>query len=251
MSADNQMSYGAYTYSSVAGLTIQRLTDPMAVRPRTAETPGKDGAYSAGGLLGSRRFSMRGLMQGTSADNLRTIWRAFRAAHKPGAARTFYRHSDEYINAEVVGISEAEFNEMGRVHIRFEVDFLAVDPFAYKSTTDSQTGLAAGGTATNNGTAYVMPSLALDISSIGTSGTVTITNTTTGQALTLTPAATGVNTIDCGAETVVRGGVDKTTELSTASEFMRLDPGANTITVSTTGGLTVSTLAFTWREAHY
>jgi phage-related protein len=245
MSADFEIAFGSYDYGAISGLTVQKLTDGLEVKQRIADTPGRHGNYTAGGLIAPRRFSLSGLLVGTSATDLRDKWEAFRAAHAPGVPAQFYQHSDRYVWAEVEGIGKAEFNELARVHLEWDVDFFCSDPFAYAHTPGAQTGLAAGGTVSPGGTAYALPLWTIVV---GTIGTITIENETTGQEMVFVPTQTGTYLIDSRLETITRSGVDKSAEMN--GEFLRCNVGANTLTVNVSGGAVVTSLRADWNDRY-
>jgi phage-related protein len=241
MAADFDVSFDGYTYADVTGLTVRRLDDGMAVRSRMATPINHQGQFTAGGLLDARKFSLSGLLKGTSADDLRQKWDAFRQAHRPRSPSKFYLHSDRYRWAEVAGIGKVEMGETAKAWLEWSVEFVAADPYDYAETATSTTGLSGGGTVTTAGDSTSLPIFTMVVSSIGTDGTITIGNSTTGESFVLAPCATGTVTIDSRLQTVVRSSVDVTHEMN--GQFLTLAPGANTITVSTSGGASISSLS--------
>lgn len=249
MAADWESAFEDYVYATACGMRLAKITRPVAVKMRTADTPGMNRGYSAGGLLAPVTFAIEGMILGSSSTNLRDRVDNFIAAHAPGTGKRFFPHSDRYRNAEVRGIGEILDDAPIRYYTKFSVEFYSADPLLYATTATSTTGLAGGGTVTNAGNAFTSPTLTVAVSSIGTDGTVTIGNTTTGQSLVLTPDATGTFTIDCAAETVSRSSVYRPATHS--GDWLRLDPGANTITVGLAGSATISALSFSHRGAWY
>jgi phage-related protein len=231
--------FGAYDYQAVGGVYVQEVDDPVAVKQRTADTPGADGAFTAGGLLDKKVVTLSGMI--AKADGtLRDAWEAFRAAHAPGLPQALYLYSDRYMFAEVTGITNSKFNALANLQIEFEVQFTGCDPFTYDTSVTTTSGLDAGGTVTAVGTAPGAPIWTLVIDDIGTNGSVTVTNTTTGQAFTLKPAATGTYLIDSRLQTVTLSGVDVSDQFS--GVFPLIAVGDNTITVATTLSLSVASL---------
>lgn len=244
MAVDFAIQFGSYVYAT-EGVTVEKVSDPLAVRTRMAATPGRSGAYSAGGLLDTRKFTLEGLIAAADRDDLRDAWDGFRAAHLPGAPAAFYLSSDRYRLAEVVGIGKAEWDGMAGAYLRLSVEFAATEPYDYAATATSTTGLASGGTVTAAGevaTRRVTWTLV-----VGTAGTITIENTTTGEQMVLTVATTGTYVVDVAAETVTKSGVDMGDTF--AGAFAGLAVGANTIAVSTSGGAVVTTLSCSHRDA--
>lgn len=241
--------FGSYEYASEAGIYVEKVTRPTAVKTRQADTPGLHGGYSAGGLLAPRQFNISGLIVGTSDEDTRDKVEAFAGAHPPGPIRTFYFYSDRYINAEVSAISNTEFGALANISIPFDVEFTAVDPFFYDVDTNTQLDLDEGGTVTAGGTAPAAPLWTLVIGSLGTDGTLTLTNTTTGEALVLAPTTTGTYLIDSRLQTITRSGSDVSEQMN--GLYPTLAMGDNDITVETTGGLAVSSLAVSWQNRYY
>ena len=244
MAADFAITYGSFAYSSLSGLTVEGADEPLGVRLRQSATPGRDGAYSATSLLEPKRFTLKGILTASTATALRTAWRTFRAAHSASAPAKFYQHSDQYVWAQVAGIGKADIGGMAGAWIRWEVEFFASDPLVYAETATATSSLASGGTMTNSGDVATRPTFTLVV---GTAGTITIENSTTGESMVLTVTTTGTYTIDCRAETVVK--VSTSMPEVFTGQFLRLSPGANTIAVSTAGGAVVTTLSASHRSA--
>lgn len=250
MAADYALKFGSFALNSTNGVWVSDLQDEMPVKPRMAETPGRDGAYTAGGLLNKRRIVVQGLIRGSSADDLRSKLEAFRAAMRPGAPAALYLHSDRILYAEVTGVSDFKFGQTARIHVPFQVEWTAVDPYVYAVTPDSADGLEAGGTVTAGGTGYALPTITVEVSDIGTNGYVVLSNDTINESLALIPAEAGEIVVDCRLETVTRNDVDVSAEMSAYSKFLRLAPGANSLTVYLANGAAVSAISMTW-QARY
>lgn len=260
MAADWDAQFGTsasyYVYATACGMHLRRIGRPLIARLRTADTPGMNRGYSAGGLLSPATFSIEGIIKGTSATNYRDRTDTFLAAHAPGRTdtagnlRKFYPHSDRFRYAEVRAVNKLDDESTHRFWGDFDVEFYSADPLLYAETATSTSSLAAGGTITNSGQAATRHvTLTLAVGSIGTNGTIILTNTTTGEVMTITPDATGTFTIDCYAETVSRSSAYRPATFS--GEWISLNPGANTLTVSTTGSASVSSLSCSHRNAWY
>lgn len=242
-------SFGSYIYGTVSGLSIQQMTDDMAVRQRTAETPGRDGDYSADGLLSARRFTMSGILQASTADALDTAWLAFRAAHRPGAAKVLAVAADRYRIAKPDGITKVVLDSMSGTWLKWDVAFYCSDPFDYSPTETTVTGLEAGGTVTNDGSETTLPVLTLVVSDDGPGGSITVANVSTSQSFVLTPSAPGTYEIDSGGtagfESITVSDVDMSGEMT--GDFLALAAGANLLTVTLADGATVSALSCVFR----
>lgn len=244
------MTYDSTALATITGLKVEEISDSVAVKVRESATPARDGSYSAGGLAGPRRFTMRCVLSASTADSLRTTFRTVAALFRPGSARKFYKHSDEYVWAEPEGITEIKYGAMQRAWMRFQVGFFCADPYIYSNSETTQASLAAGGTINNGGSVSALPTFTLVIDDIGSDGTVTLENETTGESFTITPAGTGTYIINTRDETITKSSADMTTEVSIDSRFLTLAAGSNTLTVSTTGGLSVDTLDVAYRQRH-
>lgn len=123
---------------------------------------------------------------------------------------------------------------------------IAFDPFAYDQA-ETQTALAnlAGGAnvVTNAGNIYAKPKIRITFSGAG-AASVVLTNSTTGQSLTLdlsTGAAAEVWIIDVARGTIYRLSDSANRYSQRLAGFisnMVLDPGANTLTWSVATGIT-------------
>lgn len=260
MAADWAAKFGTsvsyYTYSTACGMNLRSISRPLTARLRTADTPGMNRVYTAGGLLAPATFSIEGLIVGTSASNYRDRTDTFLAAHSPGRTdsagnlRKFYPHADRFRYAEVRAVNKLEDDSTHRYYNEFAVEFYCADPLLYAETATSTSSLSGGGTITNSGQAATRHvTLTLAVGSIGTNGTIILTNTTTGEVMTITPDATGTFTIDCYAETISRSSAYRPATFS--GEWLSLAPGSNTLTVSTTGSASVSSLSCSHRNAWY
>lgn len=247
MAADFALAFGSLLYSDIPGLTLSGVTRPLSMRIRSADTPARDGGYTAGGKRAPARFSLRGTLTATDADDLRDRYDTLMAAHIRQGIAKFYRHSDRFRYAEFESEGKAEDSAEDGFNYDLDISFFCADPYEYAETASTQTGLAAGGTVTTAGEDYALPALTLVVGSTGSGGTITIANTTTGESVTLTPSATGTYIIDSYDETVTKGGADKRAEVGPGS-FLRLAPGVNVLTVTEGGGATTTSLSATWRD---
>lgn len=133
---------------------------------------------------------------------------------------------------------------------RYAFRLYAFDPFAYsQSLTSTALGNLAGGanTVTNAGTLYVRPKIVIVLSGAG-GASVVLSNTTTGQSVTLNLSglAAGTYTIDTARSTITDGG-GASYYSAVAAGFLTnlyLLAGANTITWSVATGVTSVTFQF-------
>jgi len=108
--------------------------------------------------------------------------------------------------------------------------------------------LENGGTATNGGN-YRTPLLITIEAQGGTSSNLSITNDTNGESIELETALSGneVLVIDTRHQSVKLDGVETRSKITSDSDWIHLEPGDNTITVSNLGNDT-ATLA--WYDAY-
>lgn len=112
----------------------------------------------------------------------------------------------------------------------------ARDPRKYLQTQSSLTG---AGTATNAGT-YPTPVEITITASGATSTSLTITNSTTSESIVVGTALSAgqVLVIDTYLHSVKLNGTERRDYITAASKWMKLNPGANTITVANTSNIT-------------
>lgn len=239
--------FGGYAYPKS---TIVDVAREMMARSRFGDTPGRAGQYTAGGLLAPRPMRLTGHLIPLPTDSLDTLTDALFAAHAPGAPKPlFLGRDDRFVFAEVTGFRQTN-SDRYPVSCEWEAQFTASDPHIYGTANNTVT-LTAGGTATTNGTAFSLPvwTISTTAATAGNVGTVTITNTTTGRSFTLSAPLGGTMIVDCRNQQVRDNatGIDRTA-LFTSGTFWDFAPGANTITVSTTGGVAVQTLSAQWTD---
>jgi hypothetical protein len=242
--------YGSYTYSKCV---IEEHPEEIVARLRTAETPGRDGGMTQGGVLGMRRVTLSGILIPLPADDLEALWDAFKAAHAPGLPRQLVVGvADRYVLAEVE--SAHDVNAANYPSSRpFEVTFLVANPPLWLASTADTTPLGTtGDDVILGGTAPVPPQISVVMDSFPLASTLVLTNTETGEALALEgDGATLEFLIDCDTKQITDpGGADRT-GLWSAGRFWRLAPGTSTLTVSAAGGAVVDSVEITVRERWY
>ena len=237
-------SFGVYNYDpNTNGLTT--IKTPIKYKERAASTPGRDGGYSAAALMDARVISAKGSLFATDSGTLRSLKDAFYAAHAPGPAQRLLLNGDRYINCQVNGLDEAEYE--GLDSLEYTLSFRADDPYFYDVGVQSPN---LPGSFTPGGTALSLPVINLVVSTAG--GTITVSNSATGQNFILNPVAVDTYTIDSMAETVTRSGIDASAEQGAGSNFLQLVPNAvNTISVTVAGGAAYSSVSSTYQNRWY
>lgn len=238
--------FGNYEYPKSIILDTSRS---LETKNRFADTPGRHGQYTQGSLLAARRIPLKGHLIPEPADDMEALWDAFLAAHAPGLPRALYLgRDDRFINAEVISVADTEGGEYP-TSIPWELSFIASDPTQYAASTTT-TSITAGGTVTNAGNIETPPVISVVLSSIGSSGTLTLTNGSVSLVLAM-PVATTTLTIDMARQRVTNTGGTDVTELVTSGRFWTLQPGNNTVARSFGGGASASSISSVHRERWY
>lgn len=238
--------FGDYEYPKSIITGTSRTTES---KTRFADTPGRHGQYTQGGLLAARRLPLRGHLKPNDGDNLEALWDEFLEAHAPGLPLAlFLGRDDRYITAEVIGITDADGDNYP-VSIPWEVSFVASDPTQYASTSIT-TSITTGGTVTNSGNMETFPVITVVLSGVGVSGSLTLTNGARSLVLAM-PGATTTLTVDMATQKVTNTAGTDVTSLVTSGQFWGLLPGANTLTRTFGGGASASTISCVHRGRWY
>lgn len=230
--------FGNYLYT--ARNTVLSFAKEVEAKSRFAETPGRHGQYSQGGLYAPRKVTISAHLIPQPGDDFETLRDALCSAHAPGGYQILYTgRDDRYLKAEVVGFKETS-PDVYPTSLRWEAQFVASDPFTYSALT--YTGTLSGGADDEMvaGSAPTLPLITLSPTT-NTAGTIMVTNQTTGKFFTVAtpiPFTSGtlpVAKVDCFTGTVTdANGVDLTYLF--AGQFFELVPGLNHITVSQVAG---------------
>ena len=238
-------TYNGYSYGESGALA--EITEELGYRHRMTKSANRDGAYTDASLHDPRRVSGSGTLTGAGGAqdiaSLRAAWDKFKAAHQPGLPAPLFLDSDRFLNAQVEHLS-FKFNGL---YYMVDVSFLAYDPFWYSivPTTLPLTQNAAT-TITPAGTTTSLPVFTLAVSAAPAGSLVTLANAQ-DTSLSFAPPAAGTFVIDCAEECVTDGnGVDQTAYLT--GDFMQLAPGANSLTLTLSGGVTLSGQSVTWTD---
>jgi len=218
--------FGTYDYDD-HGITVLSAPNQVGARLRVADTPGRDGGYSQGGLLAPRRLSLSGILQPSDLNDLDTEWDSFLQAHAPGQILPLYVGKDDrYLLAEVESVQDVDAENVVDA-IPFEVGFYCADPYWYADTvTDVTLPDDSHVVAVSTGTARALPLFTFGLTTSG-GGTFEVENGDTGESLVLTVGASGTYTIDSRTETVLKDGVRLTEGYTGVFPTLRI--GNNTI----------------------
>ena len=201
--------------------------------------------------MAPRQINLRGIIGpdgGGTREQLRTLTDALGWAMRPGY-RQLLRDTDRYLTAEVRRLTLGA--DEGFSWIPFTAELEAADPYWYATgdaDTDTWSTPANGNThgVTNGGSATAAPVFTITVSATGDL-TLTLTNSTNGQALTVSalPVTSGqALVIDCLAQTVKLATVNRLRYFSGA--FPPLAPGSNTLSLALSG-VSLTSIGTTWR----
>lgn len=236
-------AFGSYEYpQSVVTLAPTELSSKL----RLADAPGVDGGYTQGGKRGIRSLTLSGTLIAEGADDIRDLWDDFLAAHAPGLPQALYvGRDDRYLLAEVASVKEPD-NLVGAVD--WEVGFSCADPFWYAADPTTDTVVGGSDTLTTAGNARTWPTITVELSAAGTTGTLALT--CGGKTLTLACSATYLTmVVDMKRGLVTNGAGVDITHLATG-KFWDLAPGANAVTRVLAGAVapTVTSISATWSD---
>lgn len=209
------------------------------------DVPGNNGALYVNSKFGRRRFSIQGLIKGQDWADRITMGLALR---QTGSLKKleFTTLNDLTLQAYVEVLSlDYKYSKQD---MAFLIELVAPDPRFYSQTLhDTELDDSDSKAVTNAGNEITSPSIKL----LGAGSNWVISNTTTGKSFTLARAITGTDyvTINCADRTVL---LNDTTSVfpDFDGDFFVLDPGANTITTTVTGGDTSTEVHVLFRDSY-
>jgi hypothetical protein len=227
---------------------IQSRAQPVAARLRTADSAGRGGSYSQGGLVGAKRVQVRGVVNTRTVAEREAAWDALVAGCPVGAPLPLVlAQAGRHYTAEVEGISDV-VDTRRPFALEYEANFFVPSGLAEADAETAAALAPGGGTVAAPAGDHPAPArIELSVTAVGANGTLTVSSTLTGRSMTVKPAAAGLVALDAGAERVFRAGADQTGEW-VAGDWIDLLPGAgNPLTVATTGGLAVASVTVRYR----
>jgi phage-related protein len=232
----------SYSFAGTPLPLVESVAAPYAGRVGSASTPGRAGNYTGKQFASERRISVSGTLVAASYDALQTAWSAMQSVHDVSTPQQLVLRDGWYYLATVESISDDE-REIG--HIRYSATYSCADPYAFSTTLSAPSISTSGGTFSVGGNRPAKPSLSITVSAAPASSSIVITNTTTGTSCTISPNATGTYVLNSLSETVTMNSLNKMAAFS--GSFLSLPPGSNTLTISTSGGATVSAASISYR----
>lgn len=239
----------AITYNGYELPNVQNVTKPVAAITRRSETLGRDGSFSMRNLLAPKRIVVKGIMPATGFENQNEVWDEFLTNLPVGDTYPLIIESGRRYMAQV----DASFDSISPqwFAVEYEVEFFIPSGCSESATLQGEDLTNTGGSVSVVGNHYALPKFTLEVTDDGTNGTFSITNSTTGESITIAPSGAGVFVIDSDTETITKDAVDATGDWA-SGPFLTLAPGvANTIVIGVTGGLTLdSAVLCEWRNRY-
>jgi phage-related protein len=237
-----KLAFGGFTFPA----TMRPNGSDSPIDLAEQERPRADGSITQTGRRKSRLVTIRGSITAADPDTLQATSDAMRAAIAPGnPGQLWLGRDDRYANAQVETWSDdTEDGMYFGVVVNISIGFRLADPFWYAASATTDALATAGGTVTTGANAPASPAWSVTIGTGGT-GTVTLTNSTTGETAMLSGTFTAgdVIVIDRSAYTVTLNGASAFGLLS--GRIPSLAAGANTITASAST-VTISALSTTY-----
>jgi len=234
-------------YFEIAGNQIGTLEgwEYPSVISAIDDIPGNKGALYVNSKFGRRRLSIEGYIPGQTLAQRIAMGLALR---QTGTIKkmTFTTLNDLALQAyvEVLSLDYKYSNKC----TSFLIELVAPDPRFYSQTLhDTELDNSDSKAITNAGNEITSPSIKL----LGAGSNWVVTNTTTGKSFTLAKTISGTDyvTINCADRTVL---LNDTTSVfpDFDGDFFVLDPGANTITTTVTGGNTSTEVHVLFRDSY-
>jgi hypothetical protein len=244
---NTHVKFGSFVLPNV----LLRPTQRQDVRLRTAPIPNRPGVYTAGGVPDAHHVHIVGKIVLSPGQSMDDAWRELTTGIPRGIIDKLYTRQDDttFRWAERESLDPGDSQEGSALD--YSVSFLCADPYEYRDTLDSGLRTGVGALVVNNiaGSLPTPPTIEVIVASVvGANPLVTITNATTGKALTISPGAAATYTLNHRLRTVTRStGGDARPDLGAASVLFDLALGNNTINIAasncTLGDTTVS-----WRS---
>ncbi|BDI27982.1 hypothetical protein CCAX7_000330 [Capsulimonas corticalis] len=241
------LQYGGYTFPG----TMRPAGGEAPADLAEQERPRADGSSTQIARQKSRILTIRGEITAADADSLNVIYEAMRAACAPGQVAALYHgRDDRYVMAQAEGwTTDYSDGMLYGVVTAIAITFRAKDPAWFDATATTPTLSSAGGTIVNAGTAPSKPVWTITIGTGGT-GSVTLTNSTTGETATIIGTFTSgdVIVIDRAAYTVKLNGVANFGLLT--GRIPEIGVGSNTIAPSAST-VSIASLACSYTARRY
>ena len=248
------MSYDAAGHAT--GYTLEDVEmKPAPLKVRRQSFPTFAGGVVASGHSDIRDVSVAGTIVGPSIDVVNTKLRELVAAcGDPMRDTTKLQFSpvSTLPLMELAGVVEKiDTSPAGAFGIHFTISFVAGQPFSTAGSASHATSTSGSVSLDAIGNVTVFPEI--DVTTSGAVTGITVTNTTTGEAITLggLGLTSGSHTItistEPGYENIVIDGTSHFDKRELGSVWPTVTPGANNFTVTSVGG-SIAALSVTWKD---
>ena len=209
--------------------------------------PGRHGVFvGADTRRDAARFSISGNIYASTATDLRQIEDDLRQVLS--ASANFYIHNDRYISVIAESFAWEIVKVPGLIAAAFSIDVLATDA-VWVSNTLNQSSFSTPGTPTltNSGSAPSPPTISITAPVAGLTQVI-LSNTTSGDTLTWNGSITSgeVLVIDMEDMSIAVAGSSDPSGFSSGSAFWSLEPGNNSVSISSTP--TAAATVISWRD---
>lgn len=232
-------------------VTSVRIEDP-STRGEALRVPRSNRAREVDGYLGPRVVVLEGIARGSTASLFRTAKNdLLRTLNPTRGYANFTLDDDRYLRCRPLALPSLVESGRNDGWASWSARLQAADPYWYatSATTDSWSMPAQGDTKAltgNAGTEPAQPTVTVTAASTGTMALV-LTNGANSDALRLDGEVTAgdviaVNTL---AQTVTLNGSNARSLMS--GDWLSLEPGANTLTLTTLAGVTLTSIVLSWR----
>lgn len=243
---DTHVKFGTFVLPNV----LTRPSLPYTGRARTAPTPGRVGLYSEGAVRDAQRVSVNGRIVLSTGQSMDDAWRELITGLPFGVTDKLYLRKDDttFRWAELESLDPGDSQEGSALD--YQASFLCADPYEYSTGESAATIVPPATTATLNNTGGLITPVQVEVivSAVAANPLITITNSTTGQAIKLRPSGAATYTIDTRLRTITKTTAgDPRTELDATTVLWLLATGNNTINI-TVANATLGNTTLRWRS---
>lgn len=233
------------------------------VRRVTEERPWQHGSIDSTTLWGARVMPVRGWcgqVPSDSSDPAVAVeaFDTLKALLVPGphllVVRRYGRSEDEQMTVRLASGVELLSEEGAGAVLHWGMDLMAPDPRLYSTVESTAQRSGAGSWNATNGGKVATP-VVIEVVGPTSAGTITLTNSTTGESVFLSgvdalPNNTYTATIDLRQRTVTYFGDPQPQDVIAAStNWWELEPGLNSLSVSGTAIQASTVTRARWRNA--
>ena len=265
--AINDASTSVYLDVQIDGLSLP------GIRTSSGNYSGRDGGYVGSQFYSSRDIALQGNVFSSNVNALETTRTALQAALKgqnvtvgiitnAGASYVIYANLISFqmpiprdlfkapFKIELVATDPTIYDNSGGGALTANVALIVSGGYTYPVTYPvTYAGSTGPTTVSNSGTTPVYPMITLT----GTMTNPVITNNSTGAFLSLTPITTGPGdtvTIDMRQRRILLNGGNIYALKSGLSSFWSLQPGGNSISLTSSSGSDTVTATVSWRSGY-